>query len=37
MIAWLGLLMYKSGVRATIEDTMIDQHFRPEDVVVTWK
>jgi len=37
MIAWLGILMYKSGIRATIEDTMVDQHFRPEDVIVTWK
>lgn len=37
MIAWLGILMYNSGVRAKIEDTIVDQHFRPEEVPVTWK
>ncbi|MHA1779024.1 MAG: KEOPS complex N(6)-L-threonylcarbamoyladenine synthase Kae1, partial [Candidatus Heimdallarchaeaceae archaeon] len=37
MIAWLGTLMYKSGTRATIEDTLVDQHYRPEDVEVTWR
>ncbi len=37
MIAWLGILMHNSGVKAKLEDTIIDQHYRPEDVPVTWK
>ena len=37
MIAWLGILMYNSGFKTKFEDTIIDQHFRPEDVPVTWK
>ncbi len=37
MIAWLGLLMYKSGVRMKIEDTTIDQRFRTDMVEVTWR
>lgn len=37
MIAWLGILMYQSGIRTKIEDTLVDQHFRPEDVEVTWR
>ncbi|MHA1197982.1 MAG: bifunctional N(6)-L-threonylcarbamoyladenine synthase/serine/threonine protein kinase [Candidatus Heimdallarchaeaceae archaeon] len=37
MIAWLGILMHNSGFKAEIEDTIIDQHFRPEDVPVSWK
>lgn len=37
MIAWLGNLMYNSGVRATLEDTIVDQHYRPEEVEITWR
>lgn len=37
MIAWLGLLMYKSGIRMKIEDTTIDQYFRTDMVDVTWR
>jgi universal protein Kae1 len=37
MIAWLGILMKNSGIETKIEDTTIDQHFRPEDVEVTWR
>ena len=37
MIAWTGLLMYASGRRQSIEDTIIDQRFRTDDVVVTWR
>jgi len=37
MIAWTGLLMYASGRRQAIEDTIIDQRFRTDDVVVTWR
>jgi N6-L-threonylcarbamoyladenine synthase len=37
MIAWTGLLMYKSGVRMRIEDTKVDQRFRTDQVEVTWR
>ena len=37
MIAWLGYLMYDSGVRMNIEDTGIDQRFRTDMVDVTWR
>lgn len=37
MIAWLGLLMHDSGVRMRIEDTVIDQKFRTDEVDVRWR
>ena len=37
MIAWLGNLMYSSGVRMSIEDTMVEQRFRTDEVEVTWR
>ncbi len=37
MIAWLGNLMYSSGVRMTIEDTTVEQRFRTDEVNVTWR
>ena len=37
MIAWLGLLMYKSGVRMSIEESIIDQRFRTDMVDVSWR
>lgn len=37
MIAWLGNLMYQSGVRMTIEDTVVEQRFRTDEVNVTWR
>ncbi|MEM0467548.1 MAG: bifunctional N(6)-L-threonylcarbamoyladenine synthase/serine/threonine protein kinase [Candidatus Thermoplasmatota archaeon] len=37
MIAWLGYLMYMSGIRMTIEDTVINQRFRTDMVQVTWR
>ena len=37
MIAWLGILMKQSGVSTRFEETTVDQHFRPEDVDVTWR
>jgi len=37
MIAWLGNLMYSSGVRMTIEDTTVEQRFRTDMVDVTWR
>ena len=37
MIAWLGNLMYSSGVRMSIEDTTVEQRFRTDEVGVTWR
>jgi len=37
MIAWLGLLMYNSGNRMKIKDSMINQRFRTDMVDVTWR
>jgi N6-L-threonylcarbamoyladenine synthase/protein kinase Bud32 len=37
MIAWLGILMYNSGVRHRIEDTMVKQRYRTDEVEVTWR
>jgi N6-L-threonylcarbamoyladenine synthase len=37
MIAWLGILMKESGQETAFKDTIVDQHFRPEEVEVTWR
>ena len=37
MIAWLGVLMYKSGIRMNVENSFIDQRFRTDMVDVTWR
>ena len=37
MIAWLGLLMYNSGVRMKLEESFINQRFRTDMVDVTWR
>jgi len=37
MIAWLGFLMYNSGIRMRIEDSFIDQRFRTDMVDVIWR
>lgn len=37
MIAWLGFVMYQSGVRMNISDTIINQRFRTDMVEVTWR
>lgn len=37
MIAWTGLVMHKAGVRMSINETMIDQRFRTDDVAVSWR
>jgi N6-L-threonylcarbamoyladenine synthase/N6-L-threonylcarbamoyladenine synthase/protein kinase Bud32 len=37
MIAWLGLIMYQSGLRMCLEDTVINQRFRTDMVDVTWR
>ena len=37
MIAWLGNLMYLSGVRMDVGDTEVRQRFRTDEVSVTWR
>lgn len=37
MIAWLGVLMYNSGIRMKVENSYIDQRFRTDMVDVTWR
>ena len=37
MIAWLGNIMYESGVRMDISDTAVEQRFRTDEVDVTWR
>lgn len=37
MIAWLGILAHGAGARASIEESLIDQNFRTDDVEVVWE
>jgi N6-L-threonylcarbamoyladenine synthase/N6-L-threonylcarbamoyladenine synthase/protein kinase Bud32 len=37
MIAWLGILMHRAGVRMSVQDTRIRQRFRTDEVEVTWR
>jgi N6-L-threonylcarbamoyladenine synthase/N6-L-threonylcarbamoyladenine synthase/protein kinase Bud32 len=37
MIAWLGALMYFSGIRMSVENSYINQRFRTDMVDVTWR
>jgi tRNA A37 threonylcarbamoyltransferase TsaD len=37
MIAWLGILMYQHGYRQELSDTLVRQHFRPEEVEIIWR
>ncbi len=37
MIAFLGEIMYDSGVRHSMNDTVIDQKFRTDQVEIRWK
>jgi len=36
MIAYLGLLMYKSGYRTSIEESKVNPNFRPDEAEVRW-
>ncbi|MEM4162257.1 MAG: bifunctional N(6)-L-threonylcarbamoyladenine synthase/serine/threonine protein kinase [Thermoplasmata archaeon] len=36
MIAYLGEIMYKSGIRMKIEDTVVDQKFRADSIEAPW-
>jgi tRNA A37 threonylcarbamoyltransferase TsaD len=37
MIAYLGLLMLKSGNTTPIENSQVRSNYRPDDVDVTWR
>ena len=37
MIAWLGNLMYSSGVRMSLDETTVEQRFRTDEVKVPWR
>lgn len=37
MIAWTGLLMYRSGIRTPFEETTITQRFRTDEVACSWR
>jgi len=37
MISWTGLLAYKYGVRQKIEDTVVRQRWRTDDVEILWR
>lgn len=37
MIAWTGLIMHQAGIKMTVNDTMINQRFRTDEVEVTWR
>ncbi|MGC8663801.1 MAG: bifunctional N(6)-L-threonylcarbamoyladenine synthase/serine/threonine protein kinase [Thermoplasmata archaeon] len=36
MIGYLGEIMYESGIRMRIEDTMVDQKFRADSIDALW-
>jgi len=37
MIAWTGLIMHRAGAALRIEDTVVDQRFRTDQVAVNWR
>ena len=37
MIAWAGYLMWKTGQKPDNKNLLVDQHFRIEEVEVTWR
>jgi len=37
MIAWLGLLKYKAGIRMNLSETEIKPYERTDDIIVKWK
>jgi len=37
MIAYLGVLMFKSGFRTSIPDSKVNPSFRPDEAIVTWR
>jgi len=37
MIAWTGLEMHRGGTRMTLEETLVNQRFRTDEVAATWR
>lgn len=37
MIAWLGILMYRSGITTPIRKAGIDPYLRTDEITVTWR
>jgi len=37
MIAWTGILAYKHGVRQRLEDTVVNQRWRVDEVNIPWR
>jgi N6-L-threonylcarbamoyladenine synthase len=37
MIAWTGLVMHEAGVKMTVDETIVNQRFRTDEVEVTWR
>jgi N6-L-threonylcarbamoyladenine synthase len=37
MVAWTGILAHKHGVRQRLEDTMVKQRWRTDEVEVVWR
>jgi len=37
MIAWLGILMFESGVSTPVEEASIDPYLRTDQIDVTWR
>lgn len=37
MIAWLGFLMYNSGLRMSVDESIINQRYRTDMVEVSWR
>jgi tRNA A37 threonylcarbamoyltransferase TsaD len=37
MIAWTGILAHKHGVKQRLEDTMVKQRWRTDEVDVPWR
>jgi N6-L-threonylcarbamoyladenine synthase/N6-L-threonylcarbamoyladenine synthase/protein kinase Bud32 len=37
MIAWTGLLMHRAGTETPIEESVVDQRFRTDQVPVNWR
>jgi len=37
MVAWLGILMHRSGVSHSVEETTVKQRFRTDEVMVAWR
>lgn len=37
MIAWLGNIMFRSGTRMDMQDTVVEQRYRTDEVRITWR